>query len=70
MTIRRSERTADADRAPGRQFEGHFSHPQDIQRRLVEEELHLVQSRPITTLYPIPKQVIQARDSGRPVDWN
>jgi hypothetical protein len=54
MTIRRSERAADADRAPGRQFEGHFGHPQDIEWRLVEEELHIVQSRPITTLYLIP----------------
>ncbi|WP_437670570.1 rifamycin-inactivating phosphotransferase [Sorangium sp. So ce131] len=39
----------------GRQIEGHFGHPQDIEWCLVEEELHIVQSRPITTLYPIPE---------------
>ncbi|KYF63146.1 phosphoenolpyruvate synthase [Sorangium cellulosum] len=38
----------------GRQIEGHFGHPQDIEWCLVEDELHIVQSRPITTLYPIP----------------
>ncbi|WP_437956034.1 rifamycin-inactivating phosphotransferase [Sorangium sp. So ce119] len=38
----------------GRQIEGHFGHPQDIEWCLVEEELHIVQSRPITTLFPIP----------------
>ncbi|AUX45426.1 phosphoenolpyruvate synthase [Sorangium cellulosum] len=39
----------------GRQIEGHFGHPQDIEWCLAEEELHIVQSRPITTLYPIPE---------------
>ncbi|WP_437286017.1 rifamycin-inactivating phosphotransferase [Sorangium sp. So ce406] len=38
----------------GRQIEGYFGHPQDIEWCLVEEELHIVQSRPITTLFPIP----------------
>jgi phosphoenolpyruvate synthase/pyruvate phosphate dikinase len=39
----------------GRQIEGHFGQPQDIEWCLVEDELHIVQSRPITTLYPIPE---------------
>ncbi|WP_437592421.1 rifamycin-inactivating phosphotransferase [Sorangium sp. So ce1000] len=47
----------------GRQIEGHFGHPQDIEWCLVEDELHIVQSRPITTLYPIP----EARDRGNHV---
>ncbi|WP_437803789.1 rifamycin-inactivating phosphotransferase [Sorangium sp. So ce693] len=47
----------------GRQIEGHFGHPQDIEWCLVEEELHIVQSRPITTLYPIP----EAGDRGNHV---
>ncbi|WAS94921.1 rifamycin-inactivating phosphotransferase [Nannocystis punicea] len=38
----------------GRQIEGHFGHPQDIEWCLVDDEFHIVQSRPITTLYPIP----------------
>ncbi|WP_437873490.1 rifamycin-inactivating phosphotransferase [Sorangium sp. So ce363] len=47
----------------GRQIEGHFGHPQDIEWCLVGEELHVVQSRPITTLYPIP----EAGDRGNHV---
>ncbi len=39
----------------GRQIEGHFGEPQDIEWCLVEDEFHIVQSWPITTLYPIPK---------------
>lgn len=38
----------------GRQIEGHFGQPQDIEWCLVRDEFHFVQSRPITTLYPIP----------------
>lgn len=38
----------------GRQIEGHFSCPQDIEWCLHEKELYIVQSRPITTLFPIP----------------
>jgi phosphoenolpyruvate synthase/pyruvate phosphate dikinase len=47
----------------GRRIEGHFGQPQDIEWCLVEDELHVVQSRPITTLYPIP----QADDDGNHV---
>ena len=38
----------------GRRIEGHFGQPQDIEWCLVDEEFSIVQSRPITTLYPIP----------------
>lgn len=47
----------------GRQIEGHFGHPQDIEWCLVDDELYIVQSRPITTLYPIP----EAGDQGNHV---
>ncbi|RYZ42428.1 MAG: phosphoenolpyruvate synthase [Myxococcaceae bacterium] len=38
----------------GRQLEAHFGRPQDIEWCLVDDEFHIVQSRPITTLFPIP----------------
>ena len=38
----------------GRRVEAHFGRPQDIEWCLVANEFHLVQSRPITTLFPIP----------------
>ncbi|HEY7192595.1 MAG TPA: rifamycin-inactivating phosphotransferase [Gemmatimonadales bacterium] len=38
----------------GRQIEAHFGRPQDIEWCLVAEDFHIVQSRPITTLFPIP----------------
>jgi rifampicin phosphotransferase len=39
----------------GRKIEAHFDCPQDIEWCLVEDTFYIVQSRPITTLYPIPK---------------
>ena len=39
----------------GRKIEKHFGCPQDIEWCLDEEGFHFVQSRPITTLYPIPQ---------------
>ncbi|CAH0218292.1 Phosphoenolpyruvate synthase [Pedobacter sp. Bi27] len=39
----------------GRKIEEHFGHPQDIEWCLVDGKLYIVQSRPITTLYPIPE---------------
>jgi pyruvate,water dikinase len=39
----------------GWQIEAHFGQPQDIEWCLVADEFHIVQSRPITTLYPIPE---------------
>ena len=38
----------------GRRIEAHFGQPQDIEWCLVDDELQIVQSRPITTLFPIP----------------
>ncbi|MFY0781075.1 phosphoenolpyruvate synthase [Peribacillus simplex] len=39
----------------GRQIEGYFGYPQDIEWCLVDDTFYIVQSRPITTLYPIPE---------------
>ena len=39
---------------PGRRIEAHFGRPQDIEWCLVGDAFHIVQSRPITTLFPIP----------------
>ncbi|MFF0253285.1 rifamycin-inactivating phosphotransferase [Micromonospora zamorensis] len=38
----------------GRRIEAHFGRPQDIEWCLVDDDLQIVQSRPITTLFPIP----------------
>ncbi|MGZ5329487.1 MAG: rifamycin-inactivating phosphotransferase [Actinomycetota bacterium] len=38
----------------GRRIEAHFGRPQDIEWCLVGDEFQIVQSRPITTLFPIP----------------
>ena len=38
----------------GRRIEAHFGRPQDIEWCLVDDDFHVVQSRPITTLFPIP----------------
>jgi rifampicin phosphotransferase len=38
----------------GRRIEAHFGRPQDIEWCLAEDGLSIVQSRPITTLFPIP----------------
>ncbi len=38
----------------GRRIEAHFGLPQDIEWCLVDDEFQIVQSRPITTLFPIP----------------
>ena len=38
----------------GRRIEAHFGHPQDIEWCLVDDGFQVVQSRPITTLFPIP----------------
>ena len=39
----------------GRTIERHFGQPQDIEWCLVDNAFYIVQSRPITTLYPIPE---------------
>ena len=38
----------------GRRIEAHFGRPQDIEWCLVGDEFQVVQSRPITTVFPIP----------------
>ncbi len=38
----------------GRRIEAHFGRPQDIEWCLLDQGFHIVQSRPITTLFPIP----------------
>jgi len=38
----------------GRRIEAHFGRPQDIEWCLVDDEFQIVQSRPITTLFPLP----------------
>ncbi|MFL5744889.1 MAG: phosphoenolpyruvate synthase [Niastella sp.] len=38
----------------GRKIETHFGSPQDIEWCLVNDTFYIVQSRPITTLFPIP----------------
>lgn len=39
----------------GRKIEEHFGRPQDIEWCLVDDTFYVVQSRPITTLFPIPE---------------
>jgi len=39
----------------GKKIEFHFGCPQDIEWCLVNNKFHIVQARPITTLFPIPK---------------
>lgn len=38
----------------GRRIEAHFNRPQDIEWCRVGDDFHIVQSRPITTLFPVP----------------
>jgi rifampicin phosphotransferase len=40
--------------ALGRRIEAHFGRPQDIEWCLAGDEFQIVQSRPITTLFPVP----------------
>ncbi|PWW02825.1 phosphoenolpyruvate synthase [Paenibacillus cellulosilyticus] len=44
----------------GRRIEAHYGSPQDIEWCLADETIHIVQSRPITTLFPIPEANDQA----------
>ncbi|SMC88194.1 rifamycin-inactivating phosphotransferase [Sporomusa malonica] len=39
----------------GRLIEGHFGRPQDIEWGYADGKIYIVQSRPITTLYPLPE---------------
>jgi len=47
----------------GRRIEAHFGMPQDIEWCLVDDGFQIVQSRPVTTLFPIPA----ASDQGNHV---
>lgn len=47
----------------GRKIEEHFGCPQDIEWCLAHDTFYIVQSRPITTLYPIP----EVNDEGKHV---
>ncbi|MEU8779334.1 rifamycin-inactivating phosphotransferase [Streptomyces sp. NPDC048606] len=40
----------------GRRIEARFGRPQDIEWCLVDDEFRIVQSRPITTLFPVPER--------------
>ncbi|MFF8615406.1 rifamycin-inactivating phosphotransferase [Streptomyces sp. NPDC015350] len=40
----------------GRRIEAHFGRPQDIEWCLVDDGFRIVQSRPITTLFPVPER--------------
>lgn len=40
--------------AIGRRIEAHFGSPQDVEWCLLDDEISIVQSRPITTLFPVP----------------
>lgn len=42
-------------RGMGRKIEAHFGYPQDIEWCLSDNIFYIVQSRPITTLFPIPE---------------
>lgn len=54
----------------GRQVEAHFGCPQDIEWCLADDCFYLVQSRPITTLFPIPAADKQEAESLYPWDIN
>ncbi|BBB91931.1 MAG TPA: phosphoenolpyruvate synthase [Methylomusa anaerophila] len=41
--------------AIGKNLEKHFGSPQDIEWCLADNEIYILQSRPITTLYPLPQ---------------
>ncbi|MGD9987525.1 rifamycin-inactivating phosphotransferase [Pseudonocardia sp.] len=47
----------------GRRIEAHFGRPQDVEWCLADDDVRVVQSRPITTLFPIPP----AADEGNHV---
>jgi len=44
----------------GRKIEEHFGLPQDIEWCLADNKFYIVQSRPITTLYPIPARMTRS----------
>ncbi|MFE6489128.1 rifamycin-inactivating phosphotransferase, partial [Streptomyces sp. NPDC057757] len=61
IDARRQERAALTDEQAvrlvrlGRRIEAHFRCPQDIEWCLADDDFQIVQSRPITTLFPVPE---------------
>ncbi len=45
----------------GRIIEAYFSYPQDIEWCIMNEQVFIVQSRPITTLYPLPNEEAECK---------
>ncbi|NII25373.1 phosphoenolpyruvate synthase [Pseudoflavitalea sp. X16] len=53
----------------GRKIEKHFGRPQDIEWCLVDDTFYIVQSRPITTLYPIPGLLTRSENDQDPYSY-
>ncbi|WP_436774823.1 rifamycin-inactivating phosphotransferase [Yinghuangia sp. YIM S09857] len=51
----------------GRRIEAHFGRPQDIEWCLVADDFAIVQSRPITTLFPVPSPDPESDDGANRV---
>ena len=49
----------------GRNIEAYFGCPQDIEWCLQDGRFYIVQSRPITTLFPIPQGIVTGKQIGR-----
>ncbi|WP_431875026.1 rifamycin-inactivating phosphotransferase [Micromonospora marina] len=47
--------------ALGRRIEAHFGRPQDIEWAVTGDDVHILQSRPITTLFPVPAAAADGR---------
>lgn len=47
--------------ALGRRIEARFGRPQDIEWALTGDDVHILQSRPITTLFPVPAAAADGR---------
>ncbi|WP_192580655.1 rifamycin-inactivating phosphotransferase [Micromonospora sp. AMSO1212t] len=47
--------------ALGRRIEARFGCPQDIEWALTGDDIHVLQSRPITTLFPVPAAAVDGR---------
>ncbi|MBC7473139.1 MAG: phosphoenolpyruvate synthase [Candidatus Sericytochromatia bacterium] len=43
----------------GKKIESHYQMPQDIEWAIYKNKLYITQSRPITTLYPLPKNFVE-----------
>ena len=54
----------------GERIEDHFGSPQDIEWAYADGEIHIIQSRPITTLYPLPSPMPNWIDTHLYVSFN